>query len=242
MSKLRVERRIHLDFLHIFTELIVGFLSLLILTKILGKTQITQITTFDFVSVLVLGELVGNAMYDDKTGVKEILFSIIIWGTLIYLTEFITQKFRKSRKLLEGKPAIIIRNGKIDYKELKKNHLDLNQLQHLLRARDIFSLNECAYAILETDGTINVLKKHPFKNPTNQELNLPIQAVSLPISIILDGEIVEENLSLIGWTKETLLTELKKQEVLTVKDILYAEWKENAPLYIQGYEMKGINH
>lgn len=201
----------------------------------LGKTQITQITTFDFVSVLVLGELVGNAMYDTETGIKEIMYSILIWGGLIYITEFITQKFRKTRQLLEGKPSIIINKGKIDFKELKKNHLDINQLQHLLRAKDVFSIAECAYAILETDGTISVLKKSAFVNPTKKDMNLSLEATSLPISVILDGEIIKENLPRIGWNEEQLMQELKKRDVQSPKDILYAEWQEGSPLYVQSY-------
>jgi uncharacterized membrane protein YcaP (DUF421 family) len=224
-----------LEFTHIFSELIIGYFLLLLLTKVLGKTQITQITTFDFVSVLVLGELVGNAMYDTETGIKEIMYSILIWGGLIYITEFITQKFRKTRQLLEGKPSIIINKGKIDFKELKKNHLDINQLQHLLRAKDVFSIAECAYAILETDGTISVLKKSAFVNPTKKDMNLSLEATSLPISVILDGEIIKENLPRIGWNEEQLMQELKKRDVQSPKDILYAEWQEGSPLYVQSY-------
>jgi len=224
-----------LEFTHIFSELIIGYFLLLLLTKVLGKTQITQITTFDFVSVLVLGELVGNAMYDTETGIKEIMYSILIWGGLIYITEFITQKFRKTRQLLEGKPSIIINKGKIDFKELKKNHLDINQLQHLLRAKDVFSIAECAYAILETDGTISVLKKSAFVNPTKQDMNLSLETTSLPISVILDGEIIKENLPRIGWNEEQLMQELKKRDIQSPKDILYAEWQEGSPLYVQSY-------
>ncbi|HEO8421076.1 MAG: DUF421 domain-containing protein [Niallia sp.] len=226
-----------MEFTQIFIELIIGYFLLLLLTKILGKTQITQITTFDFVSVLVLGELVGNAMYDSKTGIKEIAFSILLWGALIYVTEYITQKFRKTRKLLEGKPSIVINKGKIDFHELKKNHLDINQLQHLLRAKDVFSIAECAYAILETDGTISVLKKSAFSNPTKQDMNLPPEIISLPISVILDGEIITENLPRIGWNEDQLMQELKKHNVESHKDILYAEWREGSPLYVQSYKM-----
>lgn len=226
-----------MEFTHIFSELIIGYFLLLLLTKVLGKTQITQITTFDFVSVLILGELVGNAMYDTETGIKEIMYSIFIWGGLIYITEFITQKFRKTRQLLEGKPSIVINKGKIDFKELKKNHLDINQLQHLLRAKDVFSIAECAYAILETDGTISVLKKSAFMNPTKQDMNLSLEVTSLPISVILDGEIIKENLPRIGWNEEQLMQELKKQNVQSTKDILYAEWQEGSPLYVQSYQM-----
>ncbi|HWJ79569.1 MAG TPA: DUF421 domain-containing protein [Niallia sp.] len=221
---------------HTFGELIVGYILLLILTRVLGKTEITQITTFDFVSVLVLGELVGNAMYDNKSGIVEITFSVILWGALIYITEFITQKFRKSREILEGKPSIIINKGKINYQELKKNHLDLNQLMHLLRSKDIFSIAECAYAILETDGTVSVLKKQPYSNPTMKDLNLSYDStISLPISVILDGEIIKENLTYTGWSEYQLLNELKKMGVHQPKEILYAEWKEGEPLFIQNY-------
>lgn len=226
-----------MEFTHIFMELIVGYILLLLLTRILGKTEITQITTFDFVSVLVLGELVGNAMYDSETGIIDIIYSIIIWGTLIYLTELLTQKFRKTRKILEGKPSIIINKGHIDFEELKKNRLDLNQLQHLLRAKDLFSITECAYAILETDGTVSVMKKQAFSSPTKEDLHIPYQGTPLPISIIMDGEIIKENLPYIGMSEDQFRESLKKQGVNTPKEILYAEWRDGHPLYIQNYRM-----
>ncbi|MFT8321088.1 MAG: DUF421 domain-containing protein [Bacillus sp. (in: firmicutes)] len=224
-----------MNFFHIFVELVVGFFALLFLTKILGKTEITQITTFDFVSVLVLGELVGNAMYDTNIGLGKILFAIAIWGLLIYITEFFTQKFRSTRKLFEGKPSIIINKGQINFNELKKNHLDLNQLQHLLRTKDVFSITECYYAILETDGTVNVMKNQLYSPPTKQDLKLPIQPASLPISLILDGEIILENLAPIGWDEQKVKEELLHLGISSYKDVLYAEWKEDTPLYVQSY-------
>ncbi len=224
-----------MDFLHIGSELVFGFIALLLFTKILGKTVITQVTTFDFVCVLVIGELVGNAMYDDNTGIKEILYAVIIWGFLIFLTEFLTQKFRRSRSLLEGKPSIIIQKGKIDYDELKKNHLDLNQLQHLLRSKDIFSIQECHYAILETDGTVNTIKKQAYTSPSRTEMQLNVQDSTLPLSLILDGEIIEENLTNVGWDEKKLNAELAQIGIHSPKTVLYAEWQEDAPLYVQSY-------
>ena len=87
-------------------ELIVGYFALLILTKILGKTQITQISAFDFISALILGELVGNSLYDGKTTVFQILAAISIWGSLIFITEYFTQKSRRFRHMLEGTPLV----------------------------------------------------------------------------------------------------------------------------------------
>src|SRR5699024_12767917 len=94
-------------------ETIFGFCALFLLTKILGKTQISQLTAFDFIAALVLGELVGNALFDDEAGVLEIAYVIFLWGSLLYIVEMITQKFKGSRFLLEGKPAMIIHKGQI---------------------------------------------------------------------------------------------------------------------------------
>lgn len=82
-------------------ELLIGFFVLLIATKILGKTQISQLTPFDFISAIVLGELVGNSIYDPKIKVWSILYSVFVWVILIYTIEVITQKVRGTRRFLK---------------------------------------------------------------------------------------------------------------------------------------------
>jgi len=224
-----------MDYLRIGIELFVGYVALLILTKILGKTQITQLTPFDFISALILGELVGNALFDDHIGLTKILFAIVLWALLIYTTEIITQKYKKSRKFLEGAPSIVIHKGQIDYESLKKNKLDLNQLQLLLRAQGVFSIKECEYAVLETNGTVSVLKKPEFGTPTRKDLNIKSEKQTLPVTLILDGKIMKDHLKLINWSEGTLIQQLKKNGANSVHEVLYAEWKENEPLFIQKY-------
>ncbi|WP_185806837.1 DUF421 domain-containing protein [Bacillus sp. HMF5848] len=224
-----------MDYLQISIELLVGFIALFILTKVLGKLQINQITVFDFISALVLGELVGNALFDDEIGIGKILFAITGWGILIYVVEFMTQKIKRWRSFLEGQPTIVISMGKIDYKALKKNNLDLNQLQHLLRSKDVFSISEVEYAILETDASISVLKKDQYNQPTKQDHHMSLQGVYLPITVILDGEVVRDNLQQTGHDEAWLLKQLKKHGHSSINDVLYAEWRQNQPLHVQGY-------
>ncbi|WP_453990832.1 DUF421 domain-containing protein [Bacillus nitroreducens] len=223
------------EYFRIAFDLIVGLIGLLILTKILGKTQITQITAFDFISALVLGELVGNAVFDQDIGISQILFAIFIWGGLIHVIEVITQKVRRTRPILEGKPSIIIHKGKIIKEHLRKNKLDLNQLQHLLRSKGVFSIREAEYAILETDGSISVLKKSPYEPPTRQDYKMEEQKVRLPITFVSDGVLIIENLRESGFSEEWLQSELRNQGVASYKDLLYAEWREDEGLYIQEY-------
>lgn len=227
---------IPLEYTSIAVELIVGYFALLILTKVLGKTQITQISAFDFISALILGELVGNSLYDDKISVFQVLTAILIWGALIFVTEFFTQKSRKFRHLMEGTPDIVINQGIINYNVLKKNHLDLNQLQHLLRAKDIFSVKECEYALLESNGTLSVIKKPLYDQVQRQDLSLPLKKATLPLSLIMDGEILYDNLKIAGEDDQWLQAEINRHGFTSSEDVLFAEWTENEPLFVQGYE------
>jgi uncharacterized membrane protein YcaP (DUF421 family) len=209
------------------TELIVGFIALFILTKILGKTQISQITPFDFISSIFLGELVGNAMYDDETSIFVILYAILIWGSLVYIIEIISQKFKGTRKFLEGAPTIVIRKGMIDREQLKKSKLDINQLQNLIRQKGYFGLKEVEYAILETNGSLSILPKYQYGSPNRQDLNMHTQKQpDLPVTLILDGELNKDNLSTAGITKSTLMEELHNQGYETIEEVVYAEMSD----------------
>jgi len=219
-------------------ELISGLVILFIITKILGKTQFSQITPFDFISALVLGELVGNAIYDHNTKLREIIFAAIIWGLLIYLIEFITQKFTKARRLLEGETSIVINKGKINYHVLKKSRMDINQLQSLLRQQGYFSIKEVEYAILETNGLVSVLPKAEFDTPKVGDFGLPLKPVHITVTLILDREIVYNNLKKYGLEEKWLIDELAKQGISDYKNVLYAEWKENEDVYAIEYEHK----
>ncbi len=205
------------------------------MTKVLGKNQITQLTPFDFISALVLGELVGNAIYDKDIGLHYVLYAVVFWGFLIYGIEMITQKFRPSRPLLEGTPTLIISNGKIQYEALKRNKLDLDQLLHLLRDRGVFSVREVEFGVLETNGAVNVLRKHPYETPINSELNIPTKTVAFPVLLILDGEIITEGLTKLNKDESWLIDELYRQGLPGAKKILYAEWLEGEGLEIQTY-------
>lgn len=223
-------------YLTVGSELLLGFFLLFILAKSLGKTQLSQITPFDFISALILGELIGNAVYDHETSWVEIIFSTVVWGSLIYGVEIITQKFKKTRKALEGEPNIVIRDGIIKYETLKKAKLDINQLQSLVRQQGYFSLQEVQYAILETNGMVSVLPKSKNRPPTLEDLNIQTAETSIPITLIIDGEVLYGNLQEAGLNEQWLKKELSKQNFHSYKEVLYAEWKKNQELFVMQYQ------
>ncbi|ALX48613.1 DUF421 domain-containing protein [Lentibacillus amyloliquefaciens] len=227
------------EYLLMLADAIFGFIALFALVKILGKTQISSLTPFDFISAVILGELVGNALYDEEAGIPKIAFLIALWGLLIYITEIITQKFKGSRYLLEGQPSMVIHKGHLVYDVLKQNRLDIDELQHMLRSKDVFSIEEVEYAILEADGEVSVLKKPEYQTPTIADLNLAPKPVKIGRVLISDGEIVWDNLKEASLNKTWLEEELHKQNVQSIEDVFYAEWQENQQkLFVALYHTK----
>lgn len=203
-------------------ELLLGFFALLILTKFMGKTQISQITPFNFISALVLGELVGNAIYSLDVNLLYILYSLGLWTFLVYLIEILTQKKRKLRAFFEDKPSVVIVNGQIDFIELKKSKLDIDELQGLLRQKDVFLINTVKFAILETNGSLSILK-------TEESSNFKM---TLPINLIMDGEVILENLKACEHDMKWLNNELETKGIHEIKKVFLAQWTQESGIHI----------
>lgn len=214
------------------TELIIGFLILLTVTRVIRKSQINAISPFDFISAIVLGELLGNAIYDEEIKIWSVAYAVTLWGGLMYLAETITQKFRRTRKVMEGEPAIIIRDGQIDYNVIKREKLDINELLSMLRQKDAFSIREIEFAILEQSGNISVLKKSQYDHPTKEDMKLPYKDVCIPVNLILDGEVLADNLEGIGFDEVWLVKQLHAFSVRKIEDVFYAEWRKNDGLHV----------
>lgn len=235
MKVLMFLKVMNVNFVQMFLELLIGYITIFMIVKFLGKTQINQITPFDFISALVLGNFIGETIFNDKLEVLSLVFVICVWGMLIYLTEFLTQKSLMARRFFEGKPSMLIKEGKIIWKALKRNRVDINQLLQLLRGQGVFSVQEVEYALLETSGNLSVMKKSYLENPTYEDMKIYKEKGTFPFVLIMDGELVLENLKECGLNSEWIEQELKKQKINHLKDICFAEWKFGEELYVQKY-------
>ncbi|MFD7521953.1 DUF421 domain-containing protein [Paenibacillus chitinolyticus] len=224
-----------MDFMYIGIKLITGFIGLWGMTRLLGKKEISQLTPFDFVSALMLSELVGNTVYDKEVKYLELLFALALWTVLSLTFEKITQKYKKLRRAFEGSPAVVIEKGKLNVKAMRSNSLDLEQLLMLLREQGIFSLHEVAYGIFENNGSLSILKKSPYDTVVRGDLNLPDEPVELPVPLIEEGEVKFKELERIGRDEEWLKELMKESGFKQIKDIFYAEWHREHGFYASGW-------
>ncbi|MBZ6484825.1 hypothetical protein CCZ20_27785 [Priestia aryabhattai] len=221
--------------MYLTIELTVGFFLLFIIVKFVGKKIINQITPFTFIASIVLGELLGNALYDHQIGIFYIIYSMGLWAILLFIVEYLGQKYLWFRGMVEGEPSALINHGRVDYEELKKNRMNINQLQSLLRQSETFSIREVAFCYLEANGSISILKKTKYQKTTQEDFNLPIMPIYVPVTLIRDGKVLWDELNDLGFDESWLKTQLETQEIFEYHSVFLAEWLENDGLFIQTY-------
>ena len=195
------------------------FFLLLFFTRILGKKQMSQITYFNYVTGITYGSIAASVCVDDSIPLFNGVVSLAVWSLLTVAIGLLALFSRPARLFFDGQPDILIRNGKIEQRMLRKNRLNINDITMLLREKDIFSIQDVEYAILEPHGKLSVLKKPALDSATRRDLQIPaVPPAHLPVDLILDGRIVQKNLTALQKDGRWLTEELKKYG-LSLEDV-----------------------
>nr|WP_130296936.1 DUF421 domain-containing protein [Fictibacillus sp. BK138] len=210
---------------------IIAFTSLFVAARILGKQTVSRMTIFDFIAVVTLGSVSANLAFAMEIETRYIFIAFTIFVILIYLSAFFSLKSEKARKIVAGDPSVVIENGKILEHNMKKMRYTLDYLNQQLRQKDIFSIDEVHYALVENNGLLSVKKKEQHLNVTRKDLKIYKSEIKLPVELIMDGEILQDNLTENNISIDWLQEELKSRK-LTVGEVVYALLTSSNQLYI----------
>jgi uncharacterized membrane protein YcaP (DUF421 family) len=208
------------------------FITLLILTRLLDKSQVGQLTLYEYVSGITIGSLGATIAASEPEKLWSNYYDLILFAILTYIVSVCTMKSRPFRTLLEGSPSIIIENGRIIKENMKSLRLDLDELNALLRAKDIVDIAEIQYAILETTGEMSIIRKSAFQPLTKSDMNIHLTDPTFPVELIMDGEIIEENLKSQNLTHTWLAEQLKLRNIKSASNIMYAVIDSKGQLFI----------
>lgn len=206
---------------------IILYIAVLIALRVMGKGEIAEMNAFDLVITLLLAEVAAIPMENNNI---PILYGIASITGLVLMQTFISYFALKSRRLssfLSGKPAILINKGKIDYKVLKKERITIDEIFEQLRIQSFFSLKDVQYAILETDGNLSVIPS------SNHDSNSSKEFKHLPVSLIIDGQIINNSLKSVYKDKEWLFDILKSNNINSYRDVLVCILDEDDNIFIQ---------
>lgn len=214
------------------------YFAVTFIMRMMGKKQIGQLEPFELVIALMISDLATYPMEDIRIPIIHAVIPIITLLFLQVATSFIEIKSEKARRILTGNPSILIRNGKIDIEELRYQRFNITDLLEELRIKGYFNLSDIQYAILETSGQLSILPKTGISAATKDDLNINITQESLPIPLIMDGNINYKNLELIKKDETWLNNVLKQHKIFNSNDLFIGMLDSNKKFYYQLREGK----
>jgi uncharacterized membrane protein YcaP (DUF421 family) len=214
-------------------RVLIGYSVLLLFTRLLGKKQLGQITYFSYITGIAMGDIVSEMIANEDVKIIDSVLGIVFWSLLTLLNEYIIIKSSKARKILNGEPVIVVKKGVIIKKALTSHKMNIDELIMLLHSKDIFSIKDVDYAILEPNGQLSVLKMHNKENVIKEDLNIPVKnRLYVPSKIIVDGKVIFKKLQESNLDTEWLNVQLKSAGLDSIEDVFYAELQEDGTLYI----------
>lgn len=225
--------------------LIVFFRTLILYTvvitvmRIMGKRQIGQLQPFELAIAIMISELAAVPMQDTRIPLVNGIIPILTLLIAQVFLSLLTLKSIKARTIIDGKPSIVIENGKIKEEVLRNEMFTLNDLLEQLRIKNIPNIADVEFAILETNGEISVIPKSQARPVTPKDLKLQTNYEGIPIDIIIDGNINYRNLEKARLDEQWLKTELGKLNIHDPKKVLFASLDSEGNFYCQAKSGKG---
>lgn len=212
---------------------VIIYICVLIVVRLMGKRQIGEMQPFEFVVTLIIADLACLPMAELSVPLIHGIIPILTLLIVHFLICFLSRKFMFARYLLTGRPAIVISPRGINYKELRSLNMTLDDLMELIRGCDVFNLADIAYAILETNGNLCVIKKALVEPATREDMKVKVSQSALPVNIIMDGKLMKENVKMTGINDVFILKCLSKANIKKIKDVLLMTLDNNGGVFIQ---------
>lgn len=205
------------EYFHIIFRTCFLYVFIIIVFRLMGKREVGELSVIDLVVFVLIAEVAAFALDDYKNPLFNAILPIIILLFIQILSAYLSLKFKGIRDLVDGDPALLVKDGVILESEMRKHRYNLDDLCQQLRENGTASVTEVAYAYLEPSGNLSVYEKDE-------------KAFVYPL--IIDGDIQERHLKLLHKDAEWLMSELTKNNITDSKTVFFCIWEENR-LHIQ---------
>lgn len=196
-----------------FIRTLLLYAVILSAVRLMGKRQISELQTSELVVTMLISDIAAIPMQDAGQPLLSGLLPIAVLVACEILASFLMLKSERFRKLVCGSPIVVISHGKIMQSELKRLRMTTQDLCEELRQKDVFSLGDVDYAIIETNGRMSVIKKPEKEQPSAEQLGLKPQGTGIEAVVISDGALSEEALRMVHKSRQWVLQILQKQNL-----------------------------
>lgn len=211
---------------------VIAFFTLLILIRITGKQQMSELTFFDYVVGITIGSIAATLSVQVNQNTTATLAGMIIWGLLPILLAYLSLHSVWVRKVVEGEATIVIENGKILEKNLARIRLSIDDLLSGLRAKNVFNITDVEFALFEANGKLSIQLKSQRRPLTPADINLPTRYEGLPTTLIDDGKVLQDALQSLQLSQAWLRHQLGKEQINDFAIVALAQLDTGGNLYV----------
>lgn len=204
----------------IVMKLIVGMIGILAFLRITGKAQMGQLTPLDTVSAFVIGALVGGVLYNPDMTIWHLIFALAVWTAFNMLVRF-AMRSAYLRHLIKGESVFLVKDGVLNFRNFKRNSLEMEQFRLMLRQKGIFSMFDVDDVLFEANGAVTVLS--------------PGQT-TYSVLLVNNGEIVESSLAQFNHTQEWVQKAIKRNGFRSPSELFCMEWTPRKGFYFVTFE------
>lgn len=201
-------------------KLIVGMIGILAFLRITGKAQMGQLTPLDTVSAFVIGALVGGVLYNPDMTTWHLIFALAVWTVFNMLVRF-AMRSAYLRHLIKGESVFLVKDGVLNFRNFKRNSLEMEQFRLMLRQKGIFSMFDVDDVLFEANGAVTVLS--------------PGQT-TYSVLLVNNGEIVESSLAQFNHTQEWVQKAIKRNGFRSPSELFCMEWTPRKGFYFVTFE------
>ncbi len=220
------------ELLDVTIRAISSLITLFLITKMLGKKQVSQLSLFDYVIGISIGNFAAEMTINLESNEINGIWAVVLFGLFAYLVSYLTMKSMTMRRFFMGTPTVIIQNGKILEKNLRKVKFDINDMLEEIRSNGYFDLSQVEYALMEANGKLSILPKSEYRPLTPKDMNLNITNEGLCANIIIDSKIMHNNLKMCKKDEKWLKKELKIKGYSDLSKILLATLDNNEKITV----------
>ncbi|MCC5911060.1 MAG: DUF421 domain-containing protein [Clostridiaceae bacterium] len=205
---------------------------LLFLVLITGRRKIGELPVFDFLTIIILGNVVGADIADPEIPHLPTAYAVVLLIGIQYLISYITVKNRKFGSKVTFGPTVIIQNGQFIKSNMKRLRYSIENVLMFLREKEIFDINEVEFAVVEDSGNISVLKKSQYQPLTPNDMQIPTKYKGISIPLVVEGKAYEKNLKKLNLDVLWLENQLKNNNINSFEEVIYVDINTEGKLYI----------
>ena len=209
------------DLLMVTVRAVLSLITLFLVTKMIGKKQVSQLSLFDYVIGISIGNFAAEMTVNLDSNILFGTIAVIIFGVVAYAISVLTMKSIHLRRYFTGIPTVLIEKGKLMEDAMRRVKFDVNDLLEQCRESGYFNISDINYAILESNGKVSFLPNDKKRPATIEELGVKPKRTGICANVIIDGNIMKENLKNSNKKESWLLNELKSKKI-DYKDVLLA--------------------